>query len=118
LIVPGKAQEVTVIGEVQYPTSHLAERGFDTDDYIDRSGGMTYKADDERVYVVRANGLVEKAASGWWIFSAHADVRPGDTVVVPLDVERMRPLTLWASVSQILYQIALTVAAANAVGAF
>jgi polysaccharide export outer membrane protein len=118
LIVPDKPQEVTVVGEVQYPTSHLAERGLDPDDYIERSGGLTYKADGDRAYVVRANGLVEPAESGWWIFSSTADVKPGDTIVIPLDVERMRPLTLWASVTQIVYQIAVSVAALNSVGAF
>jgi polysaccharide export outer membrane protein len=118
LIVPSKPQSVTVVGEVQYPTSHLAQRGLDPDDYIQRSGGLTYKADDSRAYVVRANGLVEPATSGWWIFSSSADVKPGDTIVVPLDVERMRPLTLWSSVTQIVYQIAVSVAALNSVGAF
>jgi len=107
LIVPALSQEVTVIGEVQYPTSHLAERGLDPEDYIDRSGGLTYKADGGRAYVVRANGLVEPASSGWWIFTSEAEVKPGDTIVVPLDVERMRPLTLWSGVTQIVYQIAV-----------
>jgi protein involved in polysaccharide export with SLBB domain len=118
LIVPAKSQEVTVIGEVQYPTSHLVENGLDTDDYIARSGGLTYKADNGRVYVVRANGLVEPATSGWWIFRHNsADVKPGDTIVIPIDVERMRPLALWSSVAQILYQIAVSIAVLNTIGA-
>jgi polysaccharide export outer membrane protein len=118
LIVPARQQSVTVVGEVQYPTSHLAERGLDPEDYIERSGGLTYKADSGRAYVVRANGLVEPATSGWWIFSSSADVKPGDTIVVPLDVERMRPLTLWSSVTQIIYQLAVSVAVLNNIGAF
>lgn len=117
LIVPTLSQEVTVIGEVQYPTSHLAESGLDPGDYIKRSGGLTYKADGGRAYVVRANGLVEPAASGWWIFSSEAEVKPGDTIVVPLDVERMRPLTLWSGVTQIVYQIAVSIAVLSNIGA-
>jgi polysaccharide biosynthesis/export protein len=117
LIVPPRTQEVTVIGEVQYPTSHLLESGLDVKDYVNRSGGFTFKADDGRAYVVRANGQVEPAYSGWWIFRAQADVRPGDTIVVPLDVERMRPLTLWSSVTQIIYQLAVTLAVLNNIGA-
>jgi polysaccharide biosynthesis/export protein len=117
LIVPSKSQEVTVVGEVQYPTSHLAEGGLDPEDYIKRSGGLTYKADGGRAYVVRANGLVEPASSGWWIFSSSADVKPGDTIVVPLDVERMRPLTLWSGVTQIIYQIAVSIAVLSNIGA-
>ena len=118
LTIPTATDEVTVIGEVQYPTSHVAQSGFDADDYINRSGGLTYKADEDRVYVIRANGRVEPTRTVFFFWNNYADVEPGDTVVVPLDVERMRPLTFWASVTQILYQIALTAAAANAVGAF
>jgi polysaccharide biosynthesis/export protein len=118
LIIPQHTQEVTVIGEVQYPTSHLLESDLGVKDYVDRSGGFTYKADDGRAYVVRANGQVVSAYAGWWIFRAQADVKPGDTIVVPLDVERMRPLALWTSVTQILYQLAFSVAALNTIGAF
>ena len=38
---------------------------------------------------------------------------PGDTIVVPLDVERMRPLPLWAAVTTIIYNLAVAVAAVN-----
>jgi protein involved in polysaccharide export with SLBB domain len=117
LIIPAKTQEVTVIGEVQYPTSHLVESGLESGDYIERSGGLTFKADDDRIYVVRANGMVEPANPGWWIFRTEAEVKPGDTIVIPLDVERMRPLTFWSSVSQIIYQIAVSVAVLNTIGA-
>jgi len=39
------------------------------------------------------------------------DVEPGDTVVVPLDADRIKSLTLWTSVSQVFYQVALGAAA-------
>ena len=42
-----------------------------------------------------------------------ARIMPGDTVVVPLEADRIRPLTLWTSVTQILYNIAVAVAAVN-----
>ena len=38
LVVPDRQQEVSVIGEVQYPTSHLFETGLMRDDYVNRSG--------------------------------------------------------------------------------
>ena len=40
-------------------------------------------------------------------------MRPGDTIVVPIDAERMRPLPLWTAVTTILYNIAISVAAVN-----
>jgi polysaccharide export outer membrane protein len=109
LTVPRITEEVTVIGEVQYATSHMYRAGTDQEDYVRQSGGATVKADDDAIYVVRANGLVD-------VGSAARRIKPGDTIVVPLDTERMRPLAFWSTVTQIMYQISLTVAAAQSVG--
>jgi hypothetical protein len=38
-------------------------------------------------------------------------MRPGDTIVVPLETDRIRPLTFWTQVTQIIYQGAIAVAA-------
>jgi polysaccharide export outer membrane protein len=111
LRVPKQMQEVTVIGEVQNATSHLYTSGRGRDDYIRMSGGTTQKADDGRIYVVRANGSVEAESRKW--FRTSRDIQPGDTIVVPLDAERMRPLPLWTAVTTILYNIAVAVAAVN-----
>ena len=117
LVVPSKTQEVTVLGEVQYPTSHLYEPGHGRDDYISRSGGLTYKADKNRIYVVRANGTVNVTTTSWFD-DGDMDIHSGDTVVVPLDAERMRPLTLWTNVTQIIYQLGVAAAAWHTVGVF
>lgn len=113
--IPRRPQEVTVIGEVNYPTSHLYEKWDDTDDYIDRSGGATYKADMGRAYVVRANGEVVATGSSWF---GGDNVEPGDTIVVPVDADRVKPLFVWSSVAQIVYQLGLAAAAFHAIGAF
>jgi protein involved in polysaccharide export with SLBB domain len=112
LRIPKRSQEVTVIGEVQNATSHLYDPALTRDDYLRMSGGTTKKADDERIYVVRANGSVETGSGSKW-FRSSGQMRPGDTVVVPLDAERMRPLTTWTAVTTILYNIAVAVAAVN-----
>ncbi len=113
LMVPKLSQEVTVIGEVQNATSHRYTEGLSRDDYIGLSGGFTNKADKGRVYVVRANGSVEAREGGAWFSRSAGEIRPGDTVVVPLDAERMRPLPLWTAVTQILYNLAIAAAAVN-----
>lgn len=115
IFIPRKPQEVTVIGEVNYPTSHLWRDGYSRDEYVNLSGGTTYKADKSRTYVVRANGEVS-AGGGFW--ARRRDLEPGDTVVVPLDVDRVRPLAIWQSISQITYQLALSAAAFKTIGAF
>lgn len=113
LLVPRITQEVTVIGEVQSTTSHLYNPRLSRADYIDMSGGFTPRADKDRVYVVRANGSVEVERGRAWFSGKGPDVRPGDTIVVPLDTERMRPLPFWTAVTQIVYHLAVSVAAVN-----
>jgi protein involved in polysaccharide export with SLBB domain len=117
LYIPPLTQEVTVTGEVFYPTSHLHVKGLDRDRYINLSGGATSKADTRRTYVIRADGSVQTGSSWYQDISGNA-VKPGDTIVVPLDVERVRPITLWSNVSQIIYQLAIAAASANAIGVF
>ncbi|HEX5765490.1 MAG TPA: SLBB domain-containing protein, partial [Woeseiaceae bacterium] len=112
LLVPKQSQEVTVIGETQLNTSHLYREGLSRDDYIELSGGLTRRADKRLIYVVRASGAVVSSNRSLW-FGRGADevIRPGDTIVVPLETDRIRPLTFWGSVTQILYQGAIAVAA-------
>jgi protein involved in polysaccharide export with SLBB domain len=112
LIVPKLKQEVTVIGEVQTTTSHFYRPNLSRDDYIGMSGGTTRKADRGRIYVVRADGSVISAENnGWFRRSAQASIKPGDTIVVPLDTERMPALPLWQAVTQIVYNLAIAAAA-------
>jgi protein involved in polysaccharide export with SLBB domain len=111
LIVPDQQQEVTVLGEVQYATSHVFDRSSTRDDYIAKSGGLTSRADQRRIYVVRANGEVVPDSGGRWFQSNAGGVRPGDSIVVPLDVDQ--PLARWTSISQIIYQMAIAAAAVS-----
>jgi protein involved in polysaccharide export with SLBB domain len=113
LLVPKQNQEVSVIGEVQNATSHRYSAGLSRDDYVSMSGGMTNQADEDRVYVVRANGSVVANSGGAWFSRSTAEMQPGDTVVVPLDAGKMRPLPLWAAVTTIIYNLAVAVAAVN-----
>jgi len=108
LLVPKQSQEVTVMGEVQSPTSHVFQAGLTRDDYIAKSGGATQKADRKRIYVVRANGnVVSGERTGWFRRSQSVDIRPGDTIIVPLDTERVRALPLWQAVTTIIYNLTL-----------
>ena len=117
LLVPQRTQVVTVIGETQQNTSHLFHEGLSRNDYINLSGGFTRRADKQKTYVVRANGSVIAAGgSRWFGRGGRAEIRPGDTIVVPLDTDKMRPLTFWTNVTQILYQAAIAVAAVDTFG--
>jgi len=112
LLVPIQSQVVTVIGEVQQNTSHLYQTGLSRDDYLEMSGGITRRADKKLIYVVRASGAVVTGKRSRWFGSrGGTDIRPGDTIVAPLETDRIRALTFWTQVTQILYQSALAVAA-------
>jgi protein involved in polysaccharide export with SLBB domain len=110
LVVPKKTSEITILGEVQSPTSHVFEAGFTRDDYIAKSGGTTQKADRKRIYIVRANGdVVSGGRSGWFRRSQSIEMHPGDTIVVPLDTERVSKLALWQAITTIIYNLAIGV---------
>lgn len=101
LYVPKLRQEVTVIGEVQNSSSHLYQSKLSRSDYISMSGGSTRRADSRHIYVVRADGSV----------AAGKSMEPGDTIVVPVDAERMPRLPFWQAVTQIIYNVAISIAA-------
>jgi protein involved in polysaccharide export with SLBB domain len=109
LIVPKIRQEVTVLGEVQNGTSHLYRAGLSRDDYVNLSGGLTRKADKSRIYVVKADGSVVSKTG--WLGDGKTAIQPGDTIVAPLDTERLPPLPFWQAVTSIIYNAAVAVAA-------
>jgi protein involved in polysaccharide export with SLBB domain len=106
LLIPKQTQEITILGEVQSPISHVYQAGLTRDDYIAKSGGTTQKADRKRIYVVRANGnVVSGERAGWFRRSQSTEIRPGDTIIVPLDTERVRALPLWQAITTIIYNL-------------
>jgi polysaccharide biosynthesis/export protein len=54
------------------------------------------------------------AAEGhrWFELSgSQMQIRPGDTIVVPLDTDRLPALPFWTAVTTIVYNVAIAVAA-------
>ncbi len=113
LVIPQRPDEVTVLGEVYYPTSHLHVAENSRDAYIRLSGGVTERGNKRAIYVVHADGSVSPPRR--W-FANHIDVGPGDTVIVPLKVDRVSNLKLFTDISTILFQLAVTTAALDAIG--
>lgn len=111
LTVPRYKPSVTVVGEVQYPTSHFYDQTLDAISYIERSGGYKKNADQQRVYIVKANGSVIQPESSAWFRADRESIQPGDTIVVPLETDRVDKLTVWSRATQIIYQAALGAAA-------
>ena len=115
LFLPRTRQEVSILGEVNYPTSHLFDSDLSVGDYIDLSGGLTQRSDAGRTYIIKANGQVVSYSNSRWFFQRESALEAGDTIVVPFDVEPTNYLVTWTSVSQILFNLATSVLAINSV---
>ena len=116
LHIPDQPSSVSVAGEVQFPTSHLHDQALGVDDYLKRSGGFTPNADQDRIFVVKANGSVQTKSGNGWFSSRKGNVNqidPGDVIVVPIDVKQSRVLEQLSYTSQIIYQMAVAAAAVN-----
>jgi polysaccharide export outer membrane protein len=115
LYVPTKKNAVNVIGQVQVTSSHMFDNNFSAEDYLAQSGGSKKRADEERIYIIAANGSIRMLDQGNWFTNDTDKLQPGDTIVVPLDAEYMNDLTLWSSVTTIVYNTAVAIAAISGI---
>ncbi|MDP5033265.1 SLBB domain-containing protein, partial [Paraglaciecola sp.] len=104
LYVPSISASVSVIGEVFVPTTHILEGNMTLSDYIERSGGLTERADNSKIYIVKANGSVKIPNNNFWFDDKSIVLEAGDTIVVPRDVVNFERLGLWQTVTTIFYQ--------------
>ncbi|WP_158141235.1 SLBB domain-containing protein [Vibrio furnissii] len=113
LYVPTFRNTVSIMGEVQVPVTYLLDNSLDVEDYISKAGGAKKQADEDRIFVIRADGSVFKPTSSYWFGSNHPDLEAGDTIVVPLDTDYRDALNIWTAATQILYQTGVAVNALN-----
>jgi polysaccharide export outer membrane protein len=116
LLIPRTQQEISVIGEVNRPTSHLYRRGESVGDYIGRSGGYTNNADQDNVFVIKANGEVVSYNGSRWFFQQGSRLEPGDSIVVPFNARQTNNLVVWRNITQILFNLSTTLLAIERVG--
>ena len=77
---------------------------------IENAGGFQEFADKSKIYVIKANGTIEKPSRN--IFSGNARLEPGDTVVVPRKFNTNNPvLQSLLPVSSLLSDLAFSAAA-------
>ncbi|WP_423229918.1 SLBB domain-containing protein [Vibrio vulnificus] len=109
LFVPTFRNTVSIMGEVQVPITYLLDNKLDVDDYLNKAGGAKKQADEDRIFVVRADGSVYKPTSGYWFGNNHEELKAGDTIVVPIDTDYRDALSTWAAATQILYQTGVAI---------
>ena len=116
LYVPTMKNSVNVIGQVQVSSSHIYDANLTAQDYLAQSGGSKKRADENRIYIISANGSIKLMQSGNWFSSdASSNIKPGDTVVVPLDTGYMDNISLWTSATTIMYNTAVAIAAISGI---
>jgi polysaccharide export outer membrane protein len=115
LYLPSNPYAVSVSGEVQFPSSHIYQKGLDLNDYLNRSGSYTQNADKSRTFVVKANGSVMTQGGSAWFgkSSGRGSISAGDVIVVPIDLKQTRWLENLTYGTQIVYQLAVAAAAVN-----
>lgn len=116
LLVPRTQQEVSVVGEVNRPTSHLWTPKSSVSDYINSSGGYTRLADEGNVYIIKASGEVVSFNDARWFFESRRRLEAGDSIVVPFEITRPSLLLTLRNVSQLLFNVSTTLLAIDRVG--
>lgn len=110
IIIPKNPNAINVLGEVLNPIAFEYSKKLTIRSAINQAGGYQQYADKRRVYVIRANGIVDKANRN--IFVRNVDLEPGDTIVVPRKIITNNPgLEAILPVTQILSDLAFSAAA-------
>jgi protein involved in polysaccharide export with SLBB domain len=114
IIVPKYQDEVSVVGQVYFSTSHKFRSDRAALDYIALSGGTKELAQNEHTYIVQANGEVmsiRSRGSSWGrLFKpSNVKVTPGSTIYVPLSVDRINGRESYTNLVDIFYKNTLAV---------
>ena len=112
IIIPKQSYVVNVIGEVLNPIAFEYSKKMTIESAISNAGGYQSYADKKRVFIIKANGLVEKPSRN--VFAGNSNLDPGDTIVVPRKVNITNPiLRNLTPVTQILSDLAFSAAAVD-----
>ena len=98
------------MGEVLNPIAFEYSKEINIRSAISSAGGYQDYADKRKVYVIKANGLIERANRN--IFVKNVDLEPGDTIIVPRKIITNNPgIQALLPITQILSDLAFSSAA-------
>ena len=114
LYIPSYSNAVTVVGEVRRSGSFIHQESYTLDDYIELSAGITERGNRKGVYIVRANGSVDRLRNNKSRLLQFSDtndnILAGDTIVVPIKSSYQSPLALYRGVTEIIFQSLASIA--------
>ncbi|HSI56666.1 MAG TPA: SLBB domain-containing protein, partial [Ideonella sp.] len=110
--IPPQPTSVGIFGSVFSSGSYLYQPSRQVNDYLNQAGGPTRGADEDAIFVIRANGSVisSRQRGGGWFTSANLNgvaALPGDTIFVPEELNKVTFLQGAKEWTQILYQFGL-----------
>jgi polysaccharide biosynthesis/export protein len=109
-VVPRVPATVSVEGEVYSANAFLFKRGERTLDYLREAGGPDRQADMKHAFVLRADGSVYSQQYG---NIKKATIFPGDTIVIPPQLQRMSIMRNLIDIGTIVSQFGIGIAAIN-----
>ena len=89
VFIPKNPNTINVLGEVLNPIAFEYTKEINIRSAISNAGGYQDYADKRKVYVIKANGMIEKANRN--IFVKNVDLEPGDTIIVPRKIITNNP---------------------------
>ncbi|NVK55648.1 MAG: polysaccharide biosynthesis/export family protein [Alteromonadaceae bacterium] len=101
IVIPANTDLVHVGGEVLMPQSVVFNPDANIADYVAWAGGFSERANDDRILVIRANGMVD-----FYDASDRSDIAAGDQVIVLPQIDA-KTLQAVKDITQIIYQIAV-----------
>ncbi|AUH49468.1 sugar ABC transporter substrate-binding protein [Chromobacterium sp. ATCC 53434] len=106
--IPRRPGTINVLGAVYQSNAFIYRPQRSVSDYLGLAGGVVDSGDKSSTYVLRADGTVASSNNGGWFTGINGQrVNPGDTIVVPEDLNAgswTQSLKEWTS---ILYQFGL-----------
>jgi polysaccharide biosynthesis/export protein len=112
VFIPKNPNVISVLGEVLNPITLEYSEDYNVRSAVLNAGGYQEYADKSRVYVIRANGIVERASRN--IFTKNIKLAPGDTIVVPRMIIDQNNLTkTLVPITSIISNLAFSSAAIN-----
>jgi protein involved in polysaccharide export with SLBB domain len=110
IIVPKNPNAISILGEVLNPIAMEYKKNLSLNSAINNTGGYKEYADKRRVYVIKANGIVQKPSRN--IFIRNVKLEPGDTIVVPRKIiSQTTGIQALIPITQILSDLAFSAAA-------
>ena len=108
--IPKNPNVINVLGEVLNPISFEYRKGMSINEAINQAGGYREFAKKSGVYVIKANGITEKAKRN--IFVKNINLEAGDTIIVPRNIITNNPgIDFLIPITQILSDLAFSAAA-------